>query len=377
MKAFYTLTTIFIITSILLDSAIERMNKTSFVADVEETVEYTAELNDTIPNKTIKVYFDADSDPIKYSRDILTGVCIDGECRLVSIQLFWNATGRYLGFVLPDGEFLSKTEHDPFTDYEYDRLHDILSEDNSPLGNYTIEELVPEKDSTSSEIDAMSSATIEAILDHIVEGAVYTTHTLWHIVYGSTKTEVEKQSIGRLNSAFVLKILNSEYMRDQVWVLNKLNSSVVITEDLRNKLMELISGTDVYLAERALNALKPGSMTKEVQSELVGIFATSGFLQKRLILQKYKESETLSPEIIPVLTAALPELNGTLAKSLLELYQLHSVHDGETVAVVRDLLKEDNKHIAKQALSYLENLDNPDKKTLKSIQKYKKSHSKT
>lgn len=351
------------------------MNYTSLPDHVVSSDTVLADINDTIPNKTIELYCDKDGDPIKYSRDIVTGVCIDGECRLVSIKLYWNVTGRYLGFELPNEEFLSKTEHDPFSSFEYDRLHEILGEDNSPLSSYSLEELVPEKDTFSNTVDAITSATIDAVLDHIVEGAVYTTYTLWHIVYGPTQNEIEKHSIKELDSNLVLKILNSGNMKDQVWVLNKMSADIKINSELQDKLMKLIAGMDVYLAERALNALKTEAIDDEIQLELAKVFATSGFLQKRLILQKYKESKHLSPEVIVLLTHELHQLNGTLTKNVLELFSIHSVENEETVWAVAKLLKNKNKYIANQALSYLENLHDPDKKIEKSITKFKKNNS--
>lgn len=351
------------------------MNKASFDTNIETIDIFTANLTDTIPNKKIKIYFDVEGDPIKYSRNIITGVCIDGECRLVTINLFWNVTGRYLGFELPNGEFLSKTEHDPFSTFEYDRLHEILSEDNSPLSSYSMEELVPEIDTSSNAVDATTSATIDAVLEHIVEGAVYTTYTLWHIVYGPTQNEVEKLSIQKLDANLVLKILNSNNMKDQIWALNKMSAEIEITPDLQNKLMELISGMDVYLAERALNALKPEAIDDEIQKELAKIFTTSGFLQKRLILQKYKESKELNTEVVAILTNEVLNLNGTLTKNVLELFSIHSVNNDETILAILKLLKNDNKYIANQALSYLENLENPNKKIEKSINKFKKNNS--
>src|SRR5690554_4970202 len=84
-----------------------------------------------------------DGYPISYFKKIYTGVCFDGECRMLDIVLYWNITGRYLGFELPKGEFLSKFDHEPFTDGEYERLHELLADLLSPLSMYTFNELAP------------------------------------------------------------------------------------------------------------------------------------------------------------------------------------------------------------------------------------------
>lgn len=351
------------------------MNLTSFDSEISKTDTITIELKDTIPDKILKIYKDKSGCPVKYSREIVTGICIDGECRLVAINLFWNITGRYLGFELPENEFLSKTKHKQFKPKEYDRLHEILTEANSPLIDYTIEELVPVKDSYNQKVDAITSATITAVLNYIVEGAVYTTYTLYQIVYGPTKHEIEKQTSKLLNSELTLKILNSNNIKDQVWVLNNISAEMGITLELQNKLMELISGKDIYLAERSINALKPEVITSKIQLELAKIFQNSGFLQKRLIIQKLKKTDTLNPDAVAILSTELNNLNGTLTKSVLELYNIQSVADDFTITEVTKLLKNENRYISNQALRYLKSVENMNKKTEKAIEKFQKNNS--
>lgn len=356
------------------DKQIAQMNPTSFNSMVANVDTLTLNLRDTIPNKTIKIYSDKNGYPIKYSRNIVTGVCIDGECRKVAINLFWNSTGRYLGFQLPHGEFLSKTEHTPFNEEEYKRLHEILSDAYSPLASYTLGELAPKTDTLGLKVDAVSSATIEAVLDHIVDGAVYTTYTLWHIVYGETKHEIEKLSAQKLNSKLCLLILNSPILKDQVWILNHISAEMELSEDLLNKLTELISGNDIYLAERALNALKPKAITNDIQQKLGTIFQTSRFLQKRLILQKLKECNNLTTKVVQIFASELNQLNGTLTKNMLELFTVHAIKDSYTISEIAKLLKNDNRYISTQALLYLENLEVRDKKTEKLLTKYKRGN---
>ncbi|MCP3928315.1 MAG: hypothetical protein GY705_04370 [Bacteroidetes bacterium] len=72
--------------------------------------------------------------PIHYFKHITTNVCFDNECRLLTITVYWSITGRYLGFELPKGEFLSKHDHEPFSNNEYKRLNDILY-DGKQLGD--------------------------------------------------------------------------------------------------------------------------------------------------------------------------------------------------------------------------------------------------
>ena len=137
--------------------SIIRMNVPSVPGDISEIIPQYIDFNDTLHSDTLLIHLNKEGNPVRYSRRLVTGVCIKGECRLVKLELLWNITGRYLGFIIPEGEFLSKTEHVKFNADEYTRLHNILEDSNSPLANYSIEELVPVKDSTKKKTGPGSS----------------------------------------------------------------------------------------------------------------------------------------------------------------------------------------------------------------------------
>lgn len=354
---------------------ITRLNKPVLFEKTTEIVPHYIEFNDTIPSDTLYEYIDHNKMPLMYSRKILTGVCIEGKCRLVNINLYWHVTGRYLGYELPEGEFLSKTEHHPFKKDEYDRLHALLADPQSALSQYSIEELVPKKDSTKNKVDAVSTATIAAVLDYIVKGAVYTTYTLWHTVYGPTQREVELMTTKNLTEPLVVQLLNSESLTDQVWALNHITEKVKVTPRLQNRIFEFISGEDVYLAERALNALPKDLLSSdETQMQLTAVFQETTFLKKRLILQSLKDAAVFHDSAIKIFCNHLPGLSGTLIKDFMELLIRFEVNEKQIVAEVEALLKNENRYIANQALKYLESLENPDKKTVRRIEKYRKKN---
>ena len=349
-----------------------RFNDSTILNDAVRAIPHIINFQDTIPNDTLFEFVNLDNEPQYYSRKILTGVCINGECRLVHINLFWTITGRYLGFKIPTGEFLSRTKHKPFFPEDYDRLHVLLADPLSPLAHYSINELVP-GDSTKTKADAVSTATIAAVLDYIVQGAVYTTYTLWHIVYGPTKREIEKLTAEQLTTELTLKLLGSKHIDDQVWALNHIPGKVKIDSILLKKLMKFISGDDVYLAERSLNTLTPNILAQDsIQQQLATIYSQSGFLQQRLILEKLENASVLQPSLLYQLAEQLSETNGILVKLMMDLFMAKNVNDKLVTEEVAKLLKNENRYIAKQALKYLENLDDIDKKTARNIEKFKK-----
>lgn len=353
---------------------IKRIGQSAISGKIHKVIPHYINFSDTIRNDTLYAHLGEYDIPHKYSRKIICGVCIDGKCRLVNIELFWNITGRYLGFEIPEGEFLSKTEHVKFNAVEYNRLHHLLADPLSPLANYSLDELVPEMDSTKTKVDAVSSATIASVLDYIVEDAVYTTYTLWHIVYGTTKREIEKITSETITSEIALKLLNSDKLEDQVWTLSHLAKRIEISPVIQRKLIEFISGDDIYLTSRSLNVLKPEALTFEIQRELSHIFDKASFLQKRLILQKLKEAPNLHPEIATNLSMKLGTLNSTLTKYLLELFQVHNIKIDKVIMKVAKLLSNKNRFISKQAFLFLDEIEILNKRTLRRIEKYKKEN---
>jgi hypothetical protein len=353
---------------------IQRFNDPEIMNNAVRSIPYIINFQDTIPNDTLLEFVDKNNQPQYYTRNILTGVCINGECRLVNIDLFWTITGRYLGFEMPPGEFLSRTKHKPFVPEDYNRLHMLLADPLSPLAHYSLKELVPPVDSTkTNKVDAVSTATIAAVLDYIVKGAVYTTYTLWHIVYGQTKREIENLTAQQLTPELTMKLLESKNIDDQVWALNHIPGKVEIDSKLLHKIMDYISGDDVYLAERSLNALQSEILAKDsIQQQLANIYSHSGFLQQRLILEKLKDAPVLQPVLLHQLAEQLSQMNGILVKLMMDLFISKSVADELVTEEVGELLKNENRYIAKQALKYLENLNDVDKKTARNIEKYKK-----
>ncbi len=357
------------------EEIIERYNTPEIINGAVKIIPHAIDIQDTIPNDTIFEFTDKNNQQLYYSRKISTGVCIDGECRLVSIVLYWTVTGRYLGFKLPPGEFLSRTKHKPFHPQDYDRLHVLLSDPLSPLSQYSIEELVPHTDSTQTGVDAVSTATIAAVLDYIVEGAVYTTYTLWHIVYGPTKRKIEKLTAQQLTPELTMKLLNSKNIDDQVWAMEHMHDKFAINKEICNILMANISGNDLYLAERSLNALSPEILKNDsIQKQLGILFSTGGFLKQRLILERLKDAPSLSPALLHQLLAQLEKANGVIVKLTTELFSSKKIEDKTVTEHVLQLLNNDNRYISYQACKYLETLSNMDKKNDKKLKKYKKNN---
>ena len=78
--------------------------------------------------------------------------------------------------------------HDPFNLADYMRLNDILSEKDSPLQEYSFQEIndfvekARKKGKNTSLADAITGANPTELTQHVVQGAALSTHAFWHII---------------------------------------------------------------------------------------------------------------------------------------------------------------------------------------------------
>ena len=193
--------------------------------------------------------------PKSFYQHYSTGVCFDNQCRPLDIILHWSISGRYLGFEMPKGEFLSKTDHDPFTRKEYLQLNEILSNADLPFKHIKYHELMNQPESSTESVDAISGATSERIKDIVVKNAAYTTYKLWKLVYGESQKFIEQYTEKHLNNSNLLTILNSQDRDDILWGLEHMKDTLSYSIPIKNRLLSQIQSNDYYLSYNAVHAI--------------------------------------------------------------------------------------------------------------------------
>ena len=344
------------------------------------------EFKDTIPNDTLFIRETNDGLIHSYYRKISSGVCIDGECRKLDIILYWTVTGRYLGLVLPHGEFLSKTDHDPFKAPDYERLVEVLADPYSILGQYTNEQLtngghgVVElgdeivEASENSEIDGVTSATLPSVKEASVEGAVYTSHTLWMYTYGETQKELRKYTAEHMTDELAAAILKSSDSQDKKWALRNMGTNLLWGEELKQIFFEEIIGQHSALTNQALTVL-PDSIVDEanVQSKLMDGFSELGYVYQRNILQKLGKASSLSLNVAADLAHDLPLMNVDIVGRVFAIFEMKNVDDEAVVFYVAELLEHENEVIADKAFEFLGKQEITNSKITQKMEKYSKS----
>ena len=348
------------------------MQVATIKSSINEEESIVSKYKDTLTNDLIYLCKSNNDVPLYYYKNVKGEVCFDDECRLLDIVVYWNITGRYLGFELPKGEFLSKYDHDPFSENEYQRLHTLLADSSIPLDAVSFEKLVEQPKNDEGVVDAVSGATSKSVADMVVKGAAYTTYKLWNIVNGPTMDIVSKLTEKHLTPTLIYRILQSPDISDRLWALNRMDALNVLTPQLEDTLLEIISSDDFYLSYSAINAINVIHLKSvELQQGLFANYPKANHSIQTALLKKLIEAPFLSSEIIQDSRVLLPQLNGQQLNDLLQLYTKHKVHDTKTYSEVAKILKNQNKYISKKAYSFLINIQTDDEFIMERLKAYK------
>jgi hypothetical protein len=164
--------------------------------------------------------------PVLYTADICTPVCADGECRLMYLKLYWNLLGAYVGFDKVEGQALTKHDHVEFVEQDYEKLHQLLLDDNSILKRRKIDELVSKpKEPQLDGVDAIAGATIAEVKESVVDGALYSCYVAWNIANGPIKAELQEYTASMFDEELKNYMLMSREVDYQMYALNSLRES--------------------------------------------------------------------------------------------------------------------------------------------------------
>ncbi|MBK8501610.1 MAG: hypothetical protein IPL46_05035 [Saprospiraceae bacterium] len=215
--------------------------------DWELDIADTVEILDTVTGDVVYQVISKKGYPLYFYQEVADNVCFDNKCRPIDLKIYWNITGRYFGFMLEDGEFLSRRDHEAFDSTDYNRLHTLLADPLLPFFNLSFEELVDQKDVNSDQVDGVTGATSKQLSDYVVEGAAYTTYVLWTGLYGSARTVVRHTTESHLDNKLLSKILESSSSMDHIWALGKINGSEKLDSSIEKRLLKLIEGDDFFV----------------------------------------------------------------------------------------------------------------------------------
>ncbi len=168
----------------------------------------TIEKTIVVSNDSLKLICDTLNTPLFYSREIFTEICEAKICFPVQLTIFWDYSGSFLGYAVPEQFPLTKTGHKPFSKGEYFQLYMLLNYPDSKLGKMDKTELVKHNSLPDNKTDAVSSATVHVSGETLVSGAAFTCFTLWQ------KVNREKEfDVAEINESYNLNRWKEE-MKD-------------------------------------------------------------------------------------------------------------------------------------------------------------------
>lgn len=162
----------------------------------------------------------SDGFPIMYQSVLKTPVCDDTLCQIVELNMYWDLTGKYLGFTTITDKPLTKFDHIKFTRNDYSKLQQLLSDNNSVLQRKKKVDLLDKNlKRESQKYDAVTGATALEIKNAVVEGALYTSFTLWHLAHDEARYAISKYTKEIIDTELLQKMLISEKPNYQLFAL--------------------------------------------------------------------------------------------------------------------------------------------------------------
>jgi hypothetical protein len=253
---------------------------------------FTSDRLDSLSGHEIYELRDSAGVPVWFGRHIFKDVCITGECKMMRLWLFWDGAGNYLGFQIPEGEPLTKSDHTEFEEADYKKLHVIMSDPESLLKDLKTEDLT-EKPTVENpfEVDGYTAATKPGLDEVVVKDAVYTCHTLWHTVYGPTRQEILRLAGERVSPAYLTKMFENGSPALISWAIEKIATRSEYHEEFYPHILKAILSDNNKLSHQALSYFSAEKLVNEkIQLEMANLIPEVGAQKKYDIIWKLAES---------------------------------------------------------------------------------------
>ncbi len=339
--------------------------------------EYPVVINDTT-TYTLKLARDPQNRPDYFYCNVFTPVCLTGECKPVYINLYWDLLGNYTRFDFPAGEELTKMDHKPFKQEDYDKLQAILANTQSLLKDVSMSDLVSKgTENLADSVDAKAGATLKTVKNEVIDGAVYTCYTLWHIAHGKVVTTMRQVTESMSDDSHLHRFLGSTNYHYQYWAMDKvIGKDGAVRPAFSDDLLRLLRGKNIFTARYALQHIQPAFwQSDERQRWLWETYRQAPYTLQIAVLKQlpaFPASPWLITQAARQLAQVNPEQTGLLVTllerqpALTEEAQLivadflHKAPDPKTATRIYDLLnakKPANRLVRQRLTDYAQTLN--------------------
>lgn len=282
-----------------------------------------------------------------WHRRLFTPVCLTGECKLIDIGIYWQCTGEFLGLEIY-GEHLTKTDHSEFSDQDYERLMQIIENDWSKLREYELSDLVEEAWEDNPNVDGTSGATKKEIAAEAVEDAVYTTHTIWHLIHVGEKEQLRELTAAELTKdpSLLEKMLADDGANDfRKFVLKFISLGKFVAEEWVNTFviesLEMEGG-------RELNSLAMKSLPRCDYADpwfvnrLVAIYSGSNTGAKIRYISEFQHLKYIPTDLSDAIVANISSQQDWYIVKVFQLFKDKEAHQGLLKNLAVNLESKDN-----------------------------------
>lgn len=276
---------------------------------------------DTLLEHQLYVLSDAQGQAQLFYADVLTPVCIDGICKPVFIELYWDLTGDYAGYGVYENEPLTKFDHEEFLRQDHEKLNRLLSDNNSVLRRKELSDLFDEQPAAvkkiefqGEELDAVSGATKKEIKESIVEGALYSCYTLWHLIHGNATREMEQYLDSIYTESLESRFLFSDHSPYNYYALKAMQAEDF--EKYPDRIAAIFETAKPLTRTYILKKMPKGMLRSEVLCRtFFQHFSAVDINTKTLLIQHLPQSH---PIALTLLSGRLEEMTKNQLKTYLE-----------------------------------------------------------
>jgi len=240
-----------------------------------------------------------------YRAVVNTPVCEDSRCYVIELEIYWDVIGAFVAFDTIPGMALTKLDHVPFTSEDYQKLNTILSNPQSSLGQYEKEELVEK--SRSSILDGITGATRSEIQNNVINGAVYSCHTLWHITHGSVKDSIRFATSRAFSKNLIKKLVRQQDQEINYYLIQYFSDHEFI--EYLPEVVDCLKAGKGYFVKKAVEQMPASALIEPIsQAYFSEYFDQLDYFAQVALLKKLQNS-ALSQDFKAVLEENLSDRN--------------------------------------------------------------------
>lgn len=268
----------------------------------------------------------------KYSANIMAPVCEEGICYNVNVVFNWNLIGEFIDYQVQPYDPLTKLDHKPFTLADYAKLQSILTNHDLVFTGLSADKLVVK--TAEADVDGYSGATVAAIKDEVVDGALFTCYSLWHIANGPVVDSIRRRTQLLLDKPMIAKIIGYRSASAHYYLISHL-SEAQFAKNLP-EIIGLIKTGKGYFPKNAIEKIPEKLfITKKMQDFLVRNYDSLSYYTQVAALNKLQNAP----------------LQNDLASKLLT--QISDRNSAQNQKIITLLIKDNDRSLVQKLIDHL------------------------